>query len=249
MKINIVSKDKRYIKVNELLLQKGYDSFICSYDQVDKCDCLILPLGNELSETELKAVLINLHPNTLVLSGNKTIIQKHFSGNVIDYSLDEEFLQKNAFLTAEAAISYLHSITNETLSGKQILVTGYGRIAKELCRLLKAIGACVFVYARREEIREKIIKNGYAAVTLDKCKICDIIVNTVPSVILSNRLINSIPNEAYLVDLASMPYGFETMERVHLGSGLPGKFLPASAAKIVFDTVIQALSKTGKDNL
>ena len=172
MKINIVSNDKRYIKVNELLLQKGYDSFICSYNQVDKCDCLLLPLRNELTEFELKEMLSSLDMSTIVLSGNKGRMEKYFSGTVIDYSSDEGFLQKNAILTAEATISYLHSVTNESLRGKKILITGYGRIAKALSGLLYAIGSCVFVYARREEVRAQIRKDGYIPIFLSNLGKC-----------------------------------------------------------------------------
>ncbi len=249
MKINIVSKDSRYIKVNELLLQKGYDSFICSLDSYTGCDCLILSVANELTNEELKGLLAKTDINTLVLSGNKHRIESYFGGKIIDYSKNEDFLQKNAILTAEATVSYLQGLTKASLHGKKILISGYGRIGKALCPILKALGAQIFVYARRKEIREEIVRQGYISAELSYSVQCDIVINTVPANIFTKELISTIPMDTFIVELASSPYGFENMERVNIASALPGKTLPVSAARVVFDTIYNILSATGKDNI
>lgn len=249
MKINIVSKDLRYTKVNELLLQRGYNSFICSIDTYTGCDCLILSVANELTDRELKELLAKTNINTLVLSGNKPRIKSYFEGEVIDYSKDEEFLQRNAILTAEGTVSYLHTLTKASLNSKRIFISGYGRIGKALCPILKALGAQIYVYARRKEVREEIISQGYISAELNYSTQCDIVINTVPTHIFSKELINNIPKDAFIVELASSPYGFEDMERVNIASALPGKILPISAAYAVFDTIDNILSKAGKDNI
>jgi len=249
MKINIVSKDLRYIKVNELLLQKGYDSFICSLDTYSGCDCLVLSVANELTDNELKELFAKTDINTLVLSGNKQRIHEYFSGRIIDYSKNEEFLLKNAILTAEATVSYLQNLTKATLYNKKVLISGYGRIGKALCPILKAFGAQIFVYARRKEVREEIVSKGYISAELEYSTRCDIVINTVPYNIFSSGLIYKIPKETFIVELASSPYGFENMERVSIASALPGKILPISAAQAVFDTIEKILSETGKDSI
>lgn len=249
MKINIVSKDQRYIKVNELLLQRGYDSFICSLDTYTGCDCLILSVANELTDVELKELFAKTDSKTTVLSGNKQRIEKYFSGKIIDYGKEEAFLQKNALLTAEGTISYLHSLTKASLNNKKIFISGYGRIGKALCPILEALGAQIYVYARRKEVRKEIVSQGYISAELNCSTKCDIVINTVPAHIFSKELILNIPRDTFIVDLASYPYGFEDMERVNVASALPGKILPTSASHLVFDTIDNILSEAGKDNI
>ena len=116
------------------------------------------------------------------------------------------------------------------------------RIAKKLCRILKALGALVYVFARRESVQEQIVADGYTCASVSFCKNCDIIINTVPAVIFTNDIISTIKSDAEIIELASAPYGFENMDRVKLASGLPGKILPLSASKIIYDTIVPYLS-------
>ncbi|MBQ8147094.1 MAG: hypothetical protein IJ039_09945 [Clostridia bacterium] len=247
MKICIVSRDKRYIRVNELLYEKGYDSALCAQDEIPHCDVLILSVRDELTDIELKNMFSHLSNKAVVLCGNAQRIKQFFGGNVIDYSLYESFLMKNAYLTAEAAVSYLHSLTQESINGKRIFISGYGRIGKALSKILAGLGADVCVYARRNETKMLVRTDGYLSVNLEDCINHQIIINTVPNIIFQNELIDRIPNDAYIIDLASSPYGFENMQRVHTASGLPGKVLSKSAAMAVFDTILSILSSTGKE--
>ena len=76
MKISIVSQDKRYIELNEILLSNGYDSKICTIDNIGSTDILILSVRRELDDSELKALLSKIPRDTLVLSGNKNKIKE-----------------------------------------------------------------------------------------------------------------------------------------------------------------------------
>ena len=245
MIINIVSSDKRYFYLNKMLNDSGYCSKIVSSEENVKCDFLILSVKNDLSEEELKRVLSGIDEKTVILCGNDKRVNEFFSGTIINYAKGEEFLLANANLTAEATISYIHNTTVSSVEGKRIFVSGYGRISKKLCQKLKGLGALVFVYARRKEAQEQIVVDGYTYVPISFCKSCDIIINTVPSVIFTNDIISTISKDAEIIELASAPYGFENTDRVKFASGLPGKILPLSAAKIIFDTIVPYLS--GKD--
>lgn len=243
MRISIVSKDPRYIVVNELLKEKGFNSCVCTPDLLDSSDYLILSVRNELTDDELKDVFSKIDNDTIVLSGNKTSIECFFDGQIIEYSQKEEFLQRNAYLTAEATIPYLYSLTRDTLLGKSVFVSGYGRIGKHLCRLLKALGCKVLAYARREEVGAQINEDGYEFAPIESCVQCDVVINTVPFNIFTKELIANIPSKTYIVELASYPFGFENMERVNQGGGLPGRVLPSGAAQAVFDTINKILSE------
>ena len=57
--------------------------------------------------------------------------------------------------TSEAALAILIENTEKTLFGSNILIIGYGRIAKILAEYLKALKANVTVCARKEIAKTK----------------------------------------------------------------------------------------------
>ena len=115
MKINIVSIDKRYVLLNECLLNAGYNSKVCMPESCDKCDALILSARKEIDDNGLCQVLSKIDSETLVLCGNDERVKNYFSGTVIDYTNLEHFVSENALLTAEGTISYLHRRTESSL--------------------------------------------------------------------------------------------------------------------------------------
>lgn len=237
MKINIVSTDKRYMYLSQFLLSDGHDVKIVTYDQVDSCDALILPLRQESSDSQLKYMLKGIDSNTLVVSGYSDKIKELFDGVVFDYSGSEMLLQGNAYLTAEATIPVVLESTEKSINGMKLFVSGYGRIGKVLCRLFSSLGAKVFAYARRDEVKEEILADGYSYASIEYAPNCDLIINTAPAVIFSKQLIDEIPQSTTIVELASSPGGFESKERAVNASGLPGKVLPKSASKYIYDAI------------
>lgn len=249
MKICIVSSDKRYIKVNELLLQKGYDSFICSYENAIDCDCLLLSVRNELNEDQLTQLFKRINKKNLVLCGNSKKIKNYFGGRIIDYGQAEDFLLENARLTAEATLPYLYELTGESVMNKKVFVAGYGRIGRFLSQMLKSMGAIVSSYARRDEVKALMAREEITFAELDDAYKNDIVINTAPAKIFSQEVTENIPKSSYIVDLASAPYGFEDMTRVHIASALPGKYLQNSASAIVFDTIEKILSENRMEEI
>ena len=237
MKINIVSSDKRYELLNSIFLDNGYDSNLSTPCSCGECDVLVLSVRNEFTEDELGCILGKISETTTVFCGNLPVVKKYFNGRIVDYSANEAFVQKNAYLTAEGTISYLHSLIKEALCGKNVLVSGYGRIGSTLCRLLKGLGAVVFAYARREESIEQMKNDGIAYLHYTDARKMDVIVNTVPFNLFTEDVMKGLSSKTQLVELASWPYGFSDMSRVNLASGIPGKVLPLSAARAVYDTI------------
>lgn len=237
MKINIVSTDKRYMYLSQLLLSDGHDVKITTCDRVDDCDALILPLRQESSDSQLEDMLKRIDSNTLVVSGYSDKIKELFDGMVFDYSGSEMLLQGNAYLTAEATIPVVLENTEKSLDGMKLFVSGYGRIGKILCRLFSSLGAKVFAYARRDEVKGEILADGYSYAAIEYAPKCDVIINTAPAVIYSKQLIDEIPTSSTIIELASYPGGFENTERVVKATGLPGKLLPKSASKHIYDAI------------
>ena len=244
MRINIVSLDQRYKIVNELLCKDGYDAKICTPNEVEPAaNCLILSVRRELTNSELEQVFSKINKETVVLCGDDDRIDKLFDGKRIVYSRDSDFLQKNANLTAEATVSFLHSLIKDELKERIVFVSGYGRIGRLICKNLYNLGCAVFAYARRKEIEEQILKDGICPLNLDQCVNADIIINTVPYPIYSKEIIDRIPKSTYIIELASYPYGFECMNRTVVASGLPGKLLPIGASRVIYDTITKILSE------
>ena len=242
MKIDIVSSDQRYKVACELLCERGYDARICAPNEVGCADYLLLSVRKELTDAELKSALSKISKETVILCGDDERIDRLFNGKKIVYSNDSDFVKKNANLTAEATVSFLHSLIKDELCGRTVFVSGYGRIGRMLCKHLSNLGGAVFVYARRKEVQAEALKDGVCPLELEECVKADVIINTVPKPIFSKKLIEQISTDTFIIELASSPYGFESMERVVLASGLPGKILPIGAARAIFDTVTKILS-------
>lgn len=241
MVINIASRDKRYILLNEMLNASGYESAV-NMESAKGADVLILSVRRELDEGALDALFGELPKNAVVLSGGARALSERYGREVIDYSLGEEFLQKNAYLTAEACISYLHSLSGKSLLGKKFFISGYGRIGKHLAKILSAFNEKIFIFARRQEVRAEIENSGFTPSPIDGACECDFILNTVPYPIFSEAVISKIPKESYLVELASV-CGFERTERVNFALGLPGKILPASASSVIYEAILPYLER------
>ena len=154
---------------------------------------------------------------------------------------DETYLLENAKLTAEGAVFFAMQKTSIALQDARCLVIGYGRIGKELTHHLRSFGADVTVAARRPESRREAGENSLLISGMQSVLgKMDLVLNTVPYPVLSEPGMSLIKNTAFLIDLASKPYGFDMEQAKRMGihacleSGIPGKYCPESAARALF---------------
>lgn len=168
-----------------------------------------------------------------------------------DYYKDEGYQIMNTIPTAEGALSVIISETKKTVFGSRILVLGYGRIGKLLSEYLKALGGSVYVAARKDSDLAWINARGMEAIPFDELSFhageMDVIVNTVPAMVLDRRLLDLIREDALILDLASAPGGTDFAYAADKGIravhalGLPGKTACNSAAVYIFDTVMKIM--------
>lgn len=115
----------------------------------------------------------------------------------------------NAVPTAEGAVAIAINKLSSTLFGSVCVVTGFGRIAKVLTKLLTAFGAKVYVAARKPADLAWAKIYGASAVKIEKLpKIltaADVVFNTVPAVLLDKSALLGIRPGALIIDLASKP--------------------------------------------
>ncbi len=161
----------------------------------------------------------------------------------------------NAIPTAEGAIQYAMVNSEITLHGSKCIVLGFGRCGKVLAHLLKGIGADLSVEARSAVDLAYIESYGYNPIPLneltDNIGEYDFIFNTIPFLILDERKLKKIKKDCLVIELASKPGGidFKAAKKLGIkvidGQSLPGKVAPETAAKIIFDTILNAYGEVG----
>lgn len=177
---------------------------------------------------------------------------------VADYAKREEFAVLNAVATAEGAIQVAMEELATTLSGRKILILGAGRIAKVLIDMLSGFHADITVAARKCSDLAWARVYGCKAVQIsameDAVAESDVIFNTVPAVILDEKLLRLIDRNSLVIDLASKPGGVDFDTAGNLGVkavwllSLPGKVAPVTSGEVIAETVKNILSERGDLN-
>ncbi len=168
-----------------------------------------------------------------------------------DYFAREELAVLNAVPTAEGAIQLAMEELPITLAGARVLITGYGRCARVLARLLTALDAEVTVAARRCSDRAWAVAQGCRAVDITAITAMpyDVIFNTVPHKIFDEEVLARLDNGTLLIDLASRPGGvdFNAAARLRIKTiwalSLPGRVAPKSAGGIIKQTVYNMIQE------
>ena len=175
---------------------------------------------------------------------------------IIDLMKREELAVLNTIATAEGTIQITIENTNKILHGSEVLVLGFGRIGKVLARKMAGLSAKVTCAARKDEDLAWIRAYGHQCINintigenLDKY---DIIINTVPHLILNEERLKYVKKECLLIDLASNPGGIdkrvvkEKEMKLIWALALPGKVAPITSAEFIKDTVYNILKEIYK---
>lgn len=238
MKFNTFSvpylSDERMVFAKEYLENKGY-TFT---DNIENSDFVLLPIPVK------KYMFDGME--------NKTVFYGAGDYNGYDYNKKETFLTENAFLTSEGAVALYKENSDTSIYGSKVLITGYGRIAKALHRVLGSMGADVTVCSRSEESKIKALFNGADHIAFEELKNkndYDIVFNTVPHIIFTKNELDALNTDTVLIDLASFPGGADTLYAKSKGIKLiDGKRLPSiyskkSAGELIGKTVCQIIKE------
>ncbi|MBQ9981517.1 MAG: dipicolinate synthase subunit DpsA [Oscillospiraceae bacterium] len=212
-----------------------------------------IPINSVISCLKEKGIIFGgkINPETKTLFENSGFW-------VYDYLDREEFSVMNAVPTAEGAVQIALEELPTTIYHSEILITGWGRIAKILAHMLTSLGATVTVCAR------KCYDLTWAEI--QKCKTIplsdlhksshhfDMIFNTIPAMILDKQFLQNLNSDCLIIDLASKPGGVDFSFASSLGIksvwalGLPGKSAPVSSGHIVAETITNILRERGEPN-
>lgn len=175
--------------------------------------------------------------------------------NFIDYFKEDELLILNAIPTAEGAIQIAMEELSTTIHDSKIMILGYGRLGKVLSKLVNNMGAITYVAARNTRDLAWIENSKYNPIKFKDINKhltnMDVIFNTVPDLILTKDKLRNISKDTLIIDLASKPGGvdFEVAENLGLNTihalGIPGKYAPVTAAKIIRKTLYNIIEERG----
>lgn len=230
-----------------------------------KADALLLPYPFSVKDGWIRSQACEKLSLEMVLHSAKENAVIFYHGKLekpgndfrwVPYDSDPDFLQENARLSAEGAVSALMLATEDSLKNMHCLVTGYGVFGRELVRMLRMFGGKVTVAVRRQEALDQARQDGASAVELvsmeDAASRVDAVLNTVPARIISQQVLEKLPEHCLMMELASQPGGFDPVQvkernlaLVNL-PGIPGRYAPRAAAKALMKTVISTLKEMEK---
>lgn len=206
---------------------------------------LLLPVpsfqsgGMLRGDGDLKELLSMLPKDITILGGNLNarVLEGY---RRIDLLQDEEYLAKNAAITAHCAVKLALQSMDITWEGCPVLVIGWGRIGKCLAYLLKSNGASVTVAARKPTDRAMLRALGFrACVPAEDCGEFRVAFNTAPADIVSEAQAQKWGEGCLKIDLASVP-GIAGAD-VIWGRGLPGVLAPESSGALIAQTALRLL--------
>ena len=158
----------------------------------------------------------------------------------IDFLQAEDYLARNAYITAECALDVAYPYMPVTLRDCPVLIIGWGRIGKCLGQLLRAIGADVTIAARKAKDRAMIRALGYnTADTSDLMNVlprCRLIFNTAPEPVLDRSQMALCRKDCVKIELASRD-GMDD-DDVIIARGLPGVHMPESSGILIAETFL-----------
>lgn len=202
------------------------------------------------NQITIQELLSNINSKTLIAGAfaeNLYEIASSQNIELIDLMKREELAVLNTIATAEGAIELAISNTNKILHGSEVLILGFGRVGKVLARKLSGMEANVTCAARKDEDLAWIKAYGYNLTNIntlgENLSKYDIIMNTVPHMILDEKRLQYVNKESLLIDLASNPEGIDKkiVKEKNLkfvwALALPGKVAPITSAEFIKDTV------------
>jgi dipicolinate synthase subunit A len=256
------------------VLSVGFDSGVINTGKVklihslttlgERVDCVLLPIPASRDGIHIntpfysKAITLSELIPFIKQGGTvfgarftpETAEQFHNAGiKIHDYSEREDFAVMNAVATAEGAIAIALENSECTLSSRNVLVIGMGRIAKVLLRQLHGFTKNVTAAARKPADIAWAEIYGVKHIYIEELKCSDalsefdLIINTVPAMILDKKQLRKLKPDALIIDLASAPGGvdFEAAKRLGIKTewalSLPGKVAPVTSGKVIAETV------------
>lgn len=239
------------LRENENVHMERADAVLLPYPFSQKDGLIPVLTGEKINAEDL---LAHVPKNAVIIAGKgleEVVRQESFC--VKRYTDAADFEKRNAELSAEAAVCECMLHSRRALMDTKILVTGYGLFGRALALRLKALGAQVWIAARRGQQRAQAENEGMQSVSIvEMAEILpemDLVLNTIPARIFGEYHLKQLKKSCCLLELASAPYGFDRETTRALGincmhlPGLPARYSPLSAALALQEAVNELLGR------
>lgn len=265
----VLGGDKRLKYTADYLEKLDFDVYRCgtfgkggNISDMAKCRYIVGPIPFSSDNIHLNAPFADekisfsylggiLSPGQIIIAGR---IPDIFACRTVDILELDDFAILNAVPTAEGVLEIAMRETEKTIAESYVLVTGFGRTGKVICRLFANMDAIVIAAARKSADLAMAQAFGYKTAKisgLSSIGKVDIIVNTVPFQIFSEEIIGALPNDILLIEAASAPGGFNKSAVKNRGlkyidaPGLPGIVAPKTAGEIIGRTTVKIINEPG----
>lgn len=263
--VKLLAKDQRKVftyglEENKELLENLNNNIIICKDIEEICSNVDIVISSIPFSRDGKTIYCEFSKNRINIISffekmkGKTLIAGSINTNLIDEALkrnikiidvmkNEELAILNTIATAEGTIQTMISNTKNIIHESNILILGFGRVAKTLAKKLQGLVRNVDCASNNKEELAWIEAFGYNVINLENLveniSKYDIIINTIPAIILNYENMKYIRKDTLLIDLASNPGGIDKNEAENEGLklihalGLPGKIAPITSAKFI----------------
>lgn len=138
-----------------------------------------------------------------------------------EYEHDQELMLLRGPAIVEGALEIAIRETSVTIHAAEVVVVGHGNIGALLARVLGLLGARVHVAARNPVQRAAAHAGGALPLTLDALAELmprlAMVFSTVPAPVVDRALLERLPTEALVMDLAAPPGGVDLAAAQALG--------------------------------
>lgn len=206
-------------------------------------------------------LLVGLDDKSLVFTGIRTkSLNKMLdcsSKKAIALMEENDVKRENSIPTVEGIIGDLVFNTDYTINGSSIFVLGYGNVGKELTKKLKALGASLTVGVINIDEFEELKSNNVSCIYTNNRMLMehimqdsDVIINTVPEVIINRDYLKIMNKDVYVLDIASHPHGvdFKAAEELQIRNklflGIPSVVAPKTAGQILVNKINSILERS-----
>lgn len=210
-------------------------------------------------DVTIRELMHNINAKVLIAGGISPQVYEMANDEyieIIDIMKREELAVLNTIATAEGTIQVAIENTNKILHGSNVLILGFGRIGKVLARKLAGLSAIVTCAARKDEDFAWIEAYGHKSTNInnlgENLKQYDIIINTVPHIVLTEEKLKFVKDKVLLIDLASNPGGIDKKAvkdrnlKFVWALSLPGKVAPTTSAEFIKNTIYNILKEIYK---
>lgn len=165
---------------------------------------------------------------------------------VFDYGKDERFQAVNARLTAEGTLKAIIEHSQKSIADCHVLIIGFGRTGSAIARLLNKLDVtCDIATSSSVRPAHAFAKRVIAMKSFDFSGY-DVVVNTAPAPIISDKEVMTMNKNAVYIELASVPaINLEYAQYLGIDAdiypALPAKTCPYSAGKAMFDYISEVI--------